>query len=67
MNVDQYRVEETAQWFALGFWGINASDYVSLHGVPETLGISSSKCVNGSCWRTEFVAVCELSEFQARW
>jgi len=37
--VDQYRVEETAQWFALGFWGINASDYTSFKGVPENLGM----------------------------
>lgn len=36
---DQYRVEETARWFAYGFWGINASDYVSFKGIPETKGI----------------------------
>jgi Histidine phosphatase superfamily (branch 2) len=35
---DQNRVEETARWFALGFWGINASDYVSFLGIPETPG-----------------------------
>src|SRR5579871_4962579 len=36
---DQYRVEETARWFVYGFWGINASDYVSFKGIPETKGI----------------------------
>ena len=36
---DQYRVEETARWFAHGFWGMNASDYVSFEGIPENIGI----------------------------
>jgi len=33
---DQYRVEETARWFAMGFWGINYTDHVSFTSVPET-------------------------------
>lgn len=35
---DQYRVEETARWFAMGFWGINSTDHVSFEGIPETPG-----------------------------
>ena len=37
-DTDQYRVEETARWFALGFWGINASSNVSFNAIPETPG-----------------------------
>jgi len=36
-HADQNRVEETARWFAMGFWGINSSDNVMFHGIPENL------------------------------
>jgi len=36
----QNRVEETARWFTLGFWGINASSHTSFLGVAETPGTS---------------------------
>ena len=40
-DADQYRVEETARWFVLGFWGINASNHVSFNAIPETPGMIS--------------------------
>ena len=36
-HADQNRVEETARWFAMGFWGINSSDNVIFRGIPENL------------------------------
>lgn len=42
---DQNRVEETARWFAMGFWGINSSDSVKFRGIPENI-----------CTRNSFVA-----------
>jgi hypothetical protein len=42
---DQDRVEETARWFALGFWGINVSSHTKFHGVSEEPGGSIARHV----------------------
>jgi hypothetical protein len=68
LKVDQYRVEETARWFALGFWGINSSTHVSFHGIAEGPGIRNfpfskirflTKRIRGKKSKT----VCQLSQF----
>jgi len=40
---DQDRVEETARWFATGFWGVNVSSYTRFHGVSEESGVQINR------------------------